>query len=265
MQKIQVIILVLFLTLTSCRSKDGDFNVFSEEDDVTMGAQFNQMIKSDTEKFPILSRKNYPEAYKYLEQITSSILKSDKVLYKDEFPWEVYIIDDDSVLNAFCTPGGYIYVYTGLIRFLESEDQLAGVLGHEIAHADLRHSTEQLTKNYGVRILINVIAGDASALGDVAGNLLSLNFSRSDESEADMKSVEYLAGTEYDARGVARFFEKMENQDGNHAHQRELSFLSTHPSPENRITAIFSKWKELGSPQGKTFKERYQLLKKALP
>ena len=54
------------------------------------------------------------------------------------------------MLNAFCTPGGYIYVYTGLIKYLDNEAQLAGVLGHEIAHADLRHVTDQLTEQYGV-------------------------------------------------------------------------------------------------------------------
>ena len=62
-----------------------------------------------------------------------------------DFDWELKIIHDDETLNAFCAPGGYIYVYTGLIKFLAHEDNLAGVIGHEIAHADLRHSTQQLT------------------------------------------------------------------------------------------------------------------------
>jgi len=70
--------------------------------------------------------------------------------HKDDFAWQVKIIDDPETLNAFATPGGYIYVYTGLIKFLDTEDQLAGVMGHEIAHADLRHSTRQMTSSYGV-------------------------------------------------------------------------------------------------------------------
>ena len=67
---------------------------------------------------------------------------------------DLRIIHDDSTLNAFCTPGGYIYIYTGILKFLDSEDEFAGVLGHEIAHADLRHSTRQMTKQYGVQILL---------------------------------------------------------------------------------------------------------------
>jgi beta-barrel assembly-enhancing protease len=254
--------LLIILLFASCRSKDGDFNVFSTEDDVKMGKQYSHLVAADQKQFPILSRRDYPEAYKKLEAIVNSILQSESILHRDEFAWEVNIINDDSVLNAFCTPGGYIYVYTGLIRYLESEDQLAGVLGHEIAHADLRHSTEQLTKNYGVRILINVIAGDASVLGDMAGSLLSLTFSRGDETEADMKSVEYLSDTDYDPRGVARFFERMEKNGDSLG---PLVFLSTHPNPENRVEDIYQKWKEGGSKAGKTYKERYRELKNVLP
>ncbi len=224
--------------------------------------QYSHLLAAEPDKFPILSRTDYSEAYRYLEQITGAVLKSDHLLHREEFAWEVNIIDDNSTLNAFCTPGGYIYVYTGLIRFLDSEDQLAGVLGHEIAHADLRHSTEQLTKNYGIRVVINVFTGGQSVIGDAAGSLLSLNFSRNDETEADMKSVEYLADSEYDPRGVARFFEKMAKSGET---MGPLAFLSTHPNPENRVEEIYKKWKEIGAPRGKTYSDRYQELKNALP
>ena len=92
----------------------------------------------------------YPDAYAHLDALRDDILASGEVAYADEFDWETHFIQDDEVLNAFAAPGGYIYVYTGLMRYLEEEDQLAGVLGHEIAHAANRHSTEQLTKQYGI-------------------------------------------------------------------------------------------------------------------
>jgi beta-barrel assembly-enhancing protease len=261
MARIPIIFLFMVL-ISSCRSKDGDFNVFSTDDDIKMGMQYSHLLEDEPDKFPILSRNDYPDAYRHLEQITDAVLNSDNILHREEFAWEVFIIDDDSVLNAFCTPGGYIYVYSGLIHFLDSEDQLAGVLGHEIAHADLRHSTEQLTKNYGIRVLINVFAGGESVIGDAAGSLLSLNFSRNDETEADMKSVEYLADSEYDPRGVARFFEKMAKSGETLG---PLAFLSTHPNPENRVEEIYKKWKQIGAPRGKTNSDRYQELKNALP
>ena len=81
-----------------------------------------------------------------------------KVDFKDEFDWRLRIIHDDSTLNAFCTPGGYIYIYTGILKFLDSEDEFAGVLAHEIGHADMRHSTRQMTKLFGVQLLLDVLS-----------------------------------------------------------------------------------------------------------
>ncbi len=239
--------LLALLSLVSCRSKDGDFNVFSAEDDLNFGKQFNAQIQNDPNEFPILDESKYPEVYVGVRNIAKSIVKSPNLYYPDDFAWEVQIIENDSELNAFCTPGGYIYVYTGLIKFLDSEDQLAGVLGHEIAHADLRHSTEQMTKQYGIGMLLQLLFGSSSTIGGIAGSLASLSFSRQDETEADLQSVAYLYDTEYDPRGVARFFEKMQASGET---MGQLQFLSTHPNPENRVEKIFERWKAMGGKKG---------------
>jgi predicted Zn-dependent protease len=191
------------------------------------------------------------------------LLESGQIKHKDDFKWELRIIRDDSVLNAFCLPGGYIFVYTGLIKFLDSEDELAGVLGHEIAHADLRHASNQITKQLGLTLVIKLIFGwDQNALLNIAGNLLSLSFSRAHEKEADEQSVRYLSHTNYDARGVMRFFEKMDKQGKN---PQVAEFLSTHPDPENRVADIVAKWKELGAHKGERYVDEYAELKRELP
>ena len=254
--------LFLILLLSACKSKDGDFNVFSAEDDVKFGKQYAAHIQNDPANFPLLDEQQYPEVYESIRTITKSITQSPHLLYPEEFKWEVHIIENDSVLNAFCTPGGYIYVYTGLIKYLDSEDQLAGVLGHEIAHADLRHSTEQMTKQYGIGLLLQLIFGNSNTISDIAGSLVNLSFSRHDESEADMQSVVYLYDTDYDPRGVARFFEKLQEKGETLG---PLQFLSTHPNPENRVEKILEKWKSLGSKKGERHKERYKKMKKSLP
>lgn len=250
------------LTLSSCTSKDGDLNFFSPGDDAEMGAQFQADLSGKPLEYPLLDEKEYPQVYAHLRALVSKILASDEVLHRDEFRWELRVLHNDTVLNAFCTPGGYIYVYTGLIRYLDSEDQLAGVIGHEIAHADLRHSTEQMTKSYGIRLIAQFVFGDGSVLGDLAGGLAGLSFSRGDETEADMQSVRYLYDTEYDPRGVARFFEKMEARGESLG---PLVFLSTHPNPENRVSRIMEEWKRLGSKKGVERKAAYQKLKDELP
>src|SRR5690606_37791799 len=102
----------------------------------------------------------YPEAYDEIERIGFAVLDSGAVDLRDEFDWEFHLIDDDDTLNAFCAPGGYVWVYTGLIKYVDSEDTLAGVLGHEIGHADNRHTTEQLTEVYGVQVLLEVALGE---------------------------------------------------------------------------------------------------------
>lgn len=254
--------LLAALCISGCTSKDGDLNLFSTEEDVEMGRQYNTQMLGSPSEFPVLSEKDYPEVYARIHGMVDQILNSKSLLHRDEFAWEVRVIHDDSVLNAFCTPGGYIYVYTGLIRYLDSEDQLAGVLGHEIAHADLRHSTEQLTRSYGIRLLIQFFLGDGSLIGNMAGSLTDLSFSRGDETEADLQSVRYLYDTPYDPRGVARFFEKMEAQGES---MGPLVFLSTHPNPDNRVNRIMEEWKRLGSQKGKENRTDYEKLKKVLP
>jgi beta-barrel assembly-enhancing protease len=253
--------IISLLLFSSCGHENG-INIYSEEEDVALGKAFLEQIESSPEEYVILDDTEYPELYTRVRGMVDTIVSGGAVRNRNTFPWEVRILHDDTVLNAFCTPGGYLYVYTGLIRFLDSEDQLAGVLGHEIAHADLRHGTEQLTQQFGIRLLVQFIAGESDVLGNVAENIIGLAFSRNDETEADKKSVEYLAKTPYDPRGVARFFEKMEARGES---MGALVFLSTHPNPENRVDAIHQAWSALGNPVGRRDSASYASLKALLP
>ena len=262
MKPFPIYALIVFLFLAGCTSKDGDINLFSIEQDIDMGRQFDKQIVSDPSAYTVLERGEYPELYARLDTMVNRILASPAVLHRDEFEWQLRVLHDDSVLNAFCTPGGFIYVYTGLIRFLDSEDQLAGVIGHEIAHADMRHSSEQLSKQYGLRLLIELVIGESSLLGSVAGNLVELAFSRFDESEADRMSVRYLYPTGYDARGAGHFFEKMKARGEDLG---PLVFLSTHPDPGNRLEQIRQEWERLGAQEGDRDSIRYEQLKGLLP
>jgi len=258
------LLILMSVMLSACKDKagGGGLNFFSLEDDVTFGAQVAAEIDNDPTTYPVLDSASNVEAYAYLYAIRDSILNSGKVVHKDDFQWRLRLIGDDSTLNAFCTPGGYIYVYTGLIKYLDSEDQFAGVMGHEIAHADERHSTAALTRTYGIDVLLSILLGDnQGTLTQIAKGLSSLSYSRSNETESDMRSVEYLYPTAYDARGAARFFEKLEEEGGGSGPQ----FLSTHPNPDNRVEAIFAHWESLGGEEGETFEARYKQFQNSLP
>ena len=230
---IAIVLVALSLPLTFSSCEDG-VAIFSINDDISFGQQTAAQIESDPAQFPILDKSENKEAYAYLQAITNEILNSGEIKYKSEFAWKIHIIDKE-VLNAFATPGGYIYVYTGLIKYLDTVDDLAGVMGHEIAHADRRHSSKQLQRQYGVGVLLQFILGDNSVISNIGQTLLALDYGRDQEADADEQSVKYLAKTQYACNGAATFFEKLLN-DGATGNGPE--FLSTHPSPKSRVQDI---------------------------
>ena len=255
-------VLLLLSFLVSCKSKDGDYTLFSAADDVKMGAAMHHQIINDS-SIEILDSNTYRAAYQKLFSIRDSILSSGKVLHTEEFLWDIFLLKNDTIANAFCTPGGYIYIYTGLIKFLKSEAELAGIIGHEMAHADMRHSTDQLTKTYGIKVIVALIAGeDYSQYLEAGQSLLNLSFSRSDEKEADLKSVEYLCETPYSATAFAEFFKRMLEKEKSPG---MLQFLSTHPNPEKRFETINAHAKEKCKEKGKDFEQSYKMLIESLP
>jgi predicted Zn-dependent protease len=182
------------------------------------------------------------------------VLQSPEVERADVFDYQVTIIDDPETLNAFALPGGYIYVYTGLLTYLDNEAALAGVLAHEVAHAERRHATQRLTKYYGVSFLLSVLLGEnPSTVAEIAANLFVgaafLANSRDDEYEADEYSFKYLQDSRYYPGGVKFFFEQMRDQRMIDTSRSSVeTFLSTHPDPIDRISEIDARLTEAGTP-----------------
>ena len=262
MKNLLILFLCSIVLLCSCKSKDGDYTFFSTSDDLSLGNKVAAQIENDPVNFPILSENEYPELYQHLNRISAKILKSSQILHREEFAWQLKVIDNDTLYNAFCTPGGFIYVYSGLIKFVESEDELAGIIAHEIAHGDLRHSTDQMTKTYGVKVIASLLlGGDSEILANMGINLLGLKFSRGDESEADEFAVAYLSETDYNPRSFAAFFERMEKEGGDLG---IFQFLSTHPNPGNRVEKIEGFWKANGSKMGVDHSANFNKLRQSL-
>lgn len=258
-----VLLFTMVLFFSSC--DDGKVNFFSVSEDVSLGEEITREILNNPEEYPVLDRNQYPQAYAYLERMRDDILASDDIRHDDKFAYNVYIIDKD-VFNAFAVPGGNTFYYSGLIKFLDNEASLAGVVAHEIAHADRRHSTNRLTKIYGFQIVASLLLGNnpglvEQILADFALNSTALAFSRQDEFEADEYAVRYLYPTEIDARGVAYFFEKIDAEPS----PGWMVYFSTHPPDDERIEAIHEKHQELGGKEGNLFEDRYQEFKNMLP
>ncbi|TGE08658.1 M48 family metalloprotease [Hymenobacter fodinae] len=239
------------------------FNLFSINQDIALGAQVARQTDSlYRAKGQLLEKSSHARAYTLLNGVVKRVLDNGNLKYRTQFPWDVQIIKDDQTQNAFATPGGHIYVFTGLIKFLDNENQLAGVLGHEIAHADRRHSTQMLQQQYGISLLAGIVLGNNSnQLVQIAAGLGQLKFSRGFETEADKYSTIYLNGTRYYAcDGAAGFFIKAEKQGSGGTPE----FLSTHPNPGSRITNIQKSAQQLGCTNRNVSNANFEELKRLL-
>ena len=158
--------------------------------------------------------------------------------------WRFRIVDAE-VMNAFALPGGYVYVNRGLIERAGSVSELAGVLGHEIAHVLLRHSADRIEKaqktNLGVSVvcgLTNICSSNAARVAiNVGGAALFARFSRRDELEADSAAVGILTRAGYDPEGIATLFVKLLETRQQRPDIVEGWFAS-HPLEEDRIAAV---------------------------
>lgn len=161
--------------------------------------------------------------------------------------WEFVVFDDDKTINAFAMPGGKVGVYTGILNLASTDDELAVIIGHEIAHVAARHGNERVTQALslaaiGVGVGYAVKDKDkntqqavmiAYGLGSQLGILLP--YSRTHESEADAIGLRYSSRAGYDPRAGVTFWEKMAAQSGG---KEPPEFLSTHPTSATRIRQI---------------------------
>lgn len=263
-------VLALSAVVVSC-SEDGDsFNLFTDEDDVKLGQQVDAEIRSNPQQYPLL--QNRPDVKAFVKNVGDQVLSSNDVKKRNVYAYQYEIIHDDNTVNAFCTPGGYIYVYTGLLKFVDNEATLAGVMAHEIAHAEQRHATERMTKAYGIQVLLSLALGqNPSAIeqivADIGTGLGLLANSRSDESEADEYAFTYLQDTPYYPGAIKYFFEKIVEQQGSSSDILS-DLLSTHPNPGDRIADVNAMLKENNTPEpteANLFTTRYQQFRSTLP
>jgi len=143
------------------------------------------------------------------------------------YAFEITVVKSD-VVNAFALPGGYIVVFTGLMKKAESGEEVAGVLSHEFNHVLQRHGLERIVKTLGLMAVVTILVGDPQGLAglmkQVGLELVTLKFGRAQETEADLKGVQLLQRAKIDPDGMIRFFERLSEKD-----QGRMEWLSTHP------------------------------------
>ncbi len=172
-------------------------------------------------------------------------LAQGRIADSSGYPFEFHVLADPQTVNAFALPGGQVFVTRALIDRLETEGQLAAVLGHEIVHVLARHSSEQiaqmeLTEGITGAVIVasydpeNPSSQQAAQMAVLVGQLVNMKFGRNDELEADALGVQIMADAGYDPRAMIDLMQIL--AEGNAAGPPE--FFSTHPNPDNRILRI---------------------------
>jgi predicted Zn-dependent protease len=212
--------------------------LISDEQEEQLGRQVKQELEQK-EKIKYLED---PTVVEYVRTVSARILQQAN-RDRPGVKWKVNVIDDPKTVNAFATPGGYLYVYTGLLLAAENEAELAGVMGHEAGHVTGRHSAQALMLQYGEQALIEAALGKnkgtvTQIAAGLAGSGVGLAFSRGNETEADDLGAKYTSAVGYDPRGLVTFFQKLAAKEGNTP--AVMKWLSTHPPSAERVQHLNS-------------------------
>ena len=248
---LKMVLAVMPLFTASCASIDpvtGQTvrNMYLIEDDIQMGRQvMADTIKSLREEGVPLNadRKRVAQVDRVVKRITA-------VSHLPELPYEV-VVFETNIVNAAAAPGGQIMVFSGLydpeIGLVADEDELAAVIGHEVAHVTCRHTTESMTRQLPIQLILmgGAIYAEAKGNDDLAlalgagflvyQGIILPKYSRTDEAEADAVGLMYMAKAGYDPRAAMRLWKR--------AHEREgdpglMGLFSSHPSNKTRFKAL---------------------------
>lgn len=243
--KCKLFLSALLLTLAPSCASLANANLFSLEQEQTMGLSAYEEILANE---PVITSGPQVDMVRSVMNdlvVAAQLHDADTA---DMFDWEVRVIDNSEVANAFALPGGKMAVYTGILSVAQGRAGLAVVMGHEIAHATKRHGAKAVTRANlagGLLELLSAVRGgqqgELEALGVMAANQLTqLSFGRSAELEADATGLTYMAQAGFDPREAVSFWERMSAMTGGGSGGGVSEWLSTHPSHDGRIEQLQS-------------------------
>ena len=231
------IALVAMTLLTSSCKKTDELTDFTEEDEIALGEKLAAAILED-EEYNIISPEGNSIPYGYANSRLTEITSASAISNSEDFVWTIYLIDDEE-RQAFAFPGGHVFITTGMIFFLDNEDQFSGLIAHLVAHIDQSHVTETLFFKYGVNGLKSIAStGNPTDLKNIINDLDLeddfLTLSRGNEIQADSLAVSILQETSQSCDAVSLFFDKTLNVQSN----QQLRLIISHRLDTTRLEEI---------------------------
>jgi predicted Zn-dependent protease len=229
----------------------------SEEQEIALGKEGAQEV------LQTMARHPDPKVQGYVESIGKAMAARSE---RPNLPWSFTVLDDPTV-NAFALPGGPIFVTRGILTHMNSEAELAAVLGHEIGHITARHSVQQISKAQLAQVGLGVgmiLSPELAAIGQLAGaglQLMFLKFGRDAERQSDELGFKYMTAVAYDPREMANVFTTLSRASEQGGGGRLPEWQSTHPDPERRAETAASRAAGVANPEKlKTDREEYLAL-----
>lgn len=245
MRKATLALTLVLLAACSTNPATGkrQFNIVSESQEVAIGQQSHPEI---IRQYGVYDEK--PELNRLVNEVGQRLAAASE---RPNLPWTFTVLDSP-IVNAMALPGGYIYITRGMLERINSEDELAGVLGHEIAHVTARHSAQQISKSQLAQlglVLGAVVAGPQAVqqygqLAELGLGLLFQRYSRQHETEADLLGTSYMAEARYHPIGAERMLMTLQRLDKNTGGGIDRYFMS-HPEPAKRVRDVRQKITEL--------------------
>jgi predicted Zn-dependent protease len=229
----------MFVFVAACAANpvtgQREFTLMSEAQEIAMGRESDVQVRAEMGVY------NDPELTTYVSGIG---LKLAKLSERPDLPWQFTVVDQPAI-NAFALPGGFIYITRGILPFLDTEAELAGVLGHEIGHVTARHSVRQYSRTIGGVAALGALgvfvpaARPFSQISQQALGLLFLKYGRGDELQADQLGARYEATGGWDPAGVPGMLSTLGRLDEAAGDRKGVpNWLSTHPEPLTRVGEI---------------------------
>lgn len=249
--------LVLFNCATTGPGGKKSLILIGTKDEVAIGQSLVKEIESQNKVAEDTILENY--VYRVGQKVASLSDRKD-------IQYHFKVLESPEI-NAFACPGGFIYVYSGLLKVMDNEAQLAGVLGHEIGHVVARHSVKRLQQVLGFQVLLSLTLGESSELTQKAVGtgitVIMQGYSRQNEFEADYDGTLYMTNAGYDPEGMIQLFGKFKEMEKERKSTFLDQLLASHPPTPERITKVEEEIKslDLGNKKLTLGQESYQKIK----